>query len=75
MATCSYCDQDMLEAPGCFQIPVQHKDGRKRPPIKHTGPKCHDCNALAGNYHHPGCDMERCPFCDGQLITCECQGE
>lgn len=33
---------------------------------------CHDCNAEEGQYHSPGCDMERCPFCGGQLITCGC---
>lgn len=34
--------------------------------------KCHDCGALEGARHVPGCDMERCPFCGGQLITCDC---
>ncbi len=33
---------------------------------------CHDCHAKEGEYHLPGCDMERCPFCGGQLISCNC---
>jgi hypothetical protein len=34
--------------------------------------KCHDCGCKHGEFHEPGCDMERCPFCLGQLITCDC---
>lgn len=33
---------------------------------------CHDCGGKEGELHERGCDMERCPFCGGQLITCEC---
>jgi hypothetical protein len=33
---------------------------------------CHDCEVEEGNIHHLGCDMERCPFCGGQLISCDC---
>lgn len=34
--------------------------------------RCHDCNVLEGEIHGYGCDMERCPFCGRQLITCAC---
>jgi hypothetical protein len=37
------------------------------------GPTCHDCGAREGELHQFGCDMERCPFCGGQLIGCGCE--
>ena len=33
---------------------------------------CHDCGAEEGQSHEFGCDMERCPFCGSQLISCGC---
>lgn len=33
---------------------------------------CHDCGVHEGQTHEYGCDMERCPFCNGQLISCSC---
>jgi hypothetical protein len=33
---------------------------------------CGDCGAKPGELHQPGCDMERCPHCGGQMITCPC---
>ena len=37
-----------------------------------TRARCHDCDALEGELHGLGCDMERCPFCGHQLISCSC---
>jgi len=33
---------------------------------------CHDCEVAEGLLHQPGCDMECCPFCGHQLISCDC---
>jgi hypothetical protein len=33
---------------------------------------CGDCGAREGDIHNDGCDVERCAFCDGQLISCDC---
>jgi hypothetical protein len=33
---------------------------------------CHDCTAVKGEFHVPGCDVERCPECGGQIFACEC---
>src|SRR5262249_27477601 len=34
--------------------------------------RCGDCHALEGENRELGCDLERCPFCGGQLISCDC---
>jgi hypothetical protein len=47
-------------------------EGRRWP--REDGP-CHDCAALKGEFHVPGCDMERCAVCRGQVITCRCARE
>jgi hypothetical protein len=36
---------------------------------------CNDCGAKEGELHHLGCDMERCPFCGHQLLSCHCMYE
>jgi len=33
---------------------------------------CHNCGVEEGQIHQLGCDKERCPFCRGQLISCDC---
>ena len=32
--------------------------------------KCHDCSVSLDQFHVEGCDVERCPNCGGQLISC-----
>lgn len=36
-------------------------------------PYCDDCTAKQGEYHLDLCDLERCPFCYGQALSCECE--
>jgi hypothetical protein len=37
--------------------------------------QCHDCAVIKGQYHVPGCDVEECPACGWQAISCECVDE
>ena len=34
---------------------------------------CKSCGAKEGQMHDFFCDMEYCPFCGGQLASCNCQ--
>jgi hypothetical protein len=35
-------------------------------------PRCHDCGAMPGGFHHAGCDYEECPRCYEPLLGCGC---
>jgi hypothetical protein len=35
--------------------------------------RCPDCGAEPGQYHRLGCDIEQCPYCGQQLISCVCR--
>ena len=82
-AKCEYCGQIMLEAYGCTKSFFLIKGKRYRRirvgtehdllPVYYGG--CHDCSSRLGEYHHPGCDAERCPACWRQWIDCDCEDD
>ena len=38
-----------------------------------AGVPCHDCGVVKSQYHVPAiCDVEECPACGGQVISCDC---
>jgi hypothetical protein len=34
---------------------------------------CGDCSCLPGQYHGSHCDIEQCPRCEGQFLSCDCE--
>ncbi len=56
---------------------IEYADGflfmlREYPVPNFLNEECHDCGVEEGQVHKGGCDTEICPFCYGQLISCDC---
>lgn len=49
--------------------------GRKsaEPSVESIPPNCPDCGGLVAQLHVPGCHLETCPACGGQVLICECE--
>lgn len=79
--TCEYCHQEMAPGNGCTArkaaIPYgeETRFGETFGKNWTSDRSCHDCGATKGQFHHPGCDMEECPECHGQAISCACYSE
>jgi len=83
MAICSVCNREMTKAVSCTQTHILFNDEQRVARIRYgdedpawdSDVPCHDCGVVQGGYHHPGCDVEQCPRCGGQLISCHCGEE
>jgi len=81
MAICKQCGKDMLTTDSCTKIPII-VNGISFDPIPYgeetraefsvNSERCHDCNVEIGGFHHGRCDVEECPVCHRQLISCDC---
>lgn len=82
MAICRSCGQEMVGGRGCLTSKLFSPDGKEFSRITfgqeinihepYDPGRCNDCSVAMGEYHHPGCDLETCPKCGGQLISCGC---
>lgn len=77
MADCEDCGQEMLEAATC-RVDAFIIRGERFDRIRQTGApigrggRCGDCGIQRQGFHHYGCDLEPCPRCRRQLLSCGC---
>jgi hypothetical protein len=78
MAKCAECNQEMTDkkVKSCTVngVKIEGKWYTRDTVYFDKNKRCHDCGIenKPGNVHHCGCDMERCPKCGGQMISCDC---
>jgi len=86
MGKCSHCKNEMQKAKTCtFSHIIDDKkksyerivygQGQEIDYIEEINENCRcgDCGIRINGYHHYGCDMETCPKCANQLLSCDCK--
>ncbi len=77
---CPACGQDMRDAESCggpkIQVAGQVYDrvrfGQETENRWEDFDACPECGVSHGGLHHPGCDIEECPRCRTQYLSCDC---
>ncbi|MCP3684681.1 MAG: hypothetical protein GY861_18595 [bacterium] len=79
MTNCNLCEKKMKGSDSCIKADIEFPDGTSLPQstdhFDEPDGYCGDCGVKHGGFHHPQCDVERCPRCKGQLISCGCLDE
>ena len=84
MAICTFCGNDMIHGTTCSEESLRI-GGLDYEPIRwgeekgyrfqYMTERCGDCNVPKGAVHHHGCDLEQCPACYSQAISCGCMDD
>ena len=76
---CEYCKKEMGKVDGCVEgkIVIKNTIYKRIEYGNETGnteveDRCHDCGVKKGYFHHFRCDVEQCPRCKKQLLSCNC---
>jgi hypothetical protein len=79
VAVCEWCGGEMRSARSCG-VDALHVQGSPVTTIRwgeergwQATARCGDCGVLPGGFHHLGCDLQQCPMCSGQLLSCGCR--
>ncbi len=79
VATCGYCEREMGKQECLYDHVVINGEEYQRvrvveSPFYEGEPNC-ECGCEIGEVHHVGCDLEECPRCGGQFLSCLMSGE